>query len=147
LALTGEEIVSAVAVNIVSYFTSIEILRVYKNKPLQNVAKPYAFIQQLNAVHTNELRGRAQRDYLLDIRVHPKDEATDIEVWARKVAEKMIDTLNIITVSNQKVKSRSLEWKTQDGVLHIIVGYAFKVKEVITSNPDMGTLIHREGVK
>ena len=131
--LTGEEVVSSVAINIRAAFTTTELKAIYKDTPLQNIKKPYAFIHQINAEHQNGMRNRARWSFLVDVRVHPQDNQTDVYTWANKIATRLIDAVATITISNQAVKSRSLEWRIEDGVLHLIIGYSFGVQKF--SNP------------
>ena len=146
-ALTGEEVVSGVATNIRANFSTAEIRAIYKDTPLQSIKKPYAFIHQVSADHTNEMRGRAEHNFMIDVRVHPEDTQTNIQTWARAVSTKMLEALNIITVSGQAVKSRGIEWKVEDNVLHVIARYAYKVIHVEAPVPDMETLLYGEHIK
>ena len=145
--LTGEEVVSGVARNVRAAFTTTELRAIYKDTPLQNVQKPYAFIHQIQAEHTNEMRGRAEHNFMIDVRVHPTDTQTNIQTWARAVATKLIEALNIITVDLKPVKSRGIEWKVEDDVLHVITRYSYKVIHVEDPVPDMQTLLYGENIK
>ena len=146
-ALTGEDVVSAVACNIRPWFTADEIKAIYKNLPQQNIQKPYAFIHQINSEHKNEMRNRATWTFMLDIRVHPKDGQTNIQSWGRQVALKLIEAINKITVSNQSVKARGIEYRVEDGVLHFIVSYAFSVIHAEEPVPDMMDLQYGDRIK
>ena len=75
--LTGEEVVSGVAINVRAAFSTAELKAIYKDTPLQNIKKPYAFIHQINAEHLNEMRGRAEHNFMIDVRVHPEDTQTN----------------------------------------------------------------------
>jgi hypothetical protein len=138
--LTGEEVVSGVAINVRSAFSEAEIKKIYKNKPVQGMEKPCVFVHQINADQQNELRGRANRNFLIDVRVHPEDSRADVNSWARVIAERVINAINKIQVSGQQVKARSTEWNVTDGVLHVIMGYSFKVVEVAIPYTKMETL-------
>lgn len=145
--LTGEEVVSSIATNIRAIFSTTEIKAIYKDTPLQNIKKPYAFIHQINAEHLNEMRGRAEHNFIIDVRVHPEDNQTNVQTWARAIATKMLEALNIITVSGQPVKSRGIEWKVEDNVLHVITRYSYKVIHVEEPIPDMETLLYNDHIK
>ena len=145
--LTGEEVVSAISKNIRSGFSKQEIKAIYKNMPQQNTQKPYAFIHQISSDHQNEMRNRANWTFMLDVRVHPDDKQTDVQSWGRQIALRLIDILNIIIISGQAVKARSIQYKVEDGVLHFIVSYAFKVIRQETPVPDMQTLLYGEHTK
>lgn len=145
--LTGEDVVSAVATRVRSAFSTNEIKAIYKDLPQQNLKKPYAFIHQVNATHTNLLRNRARWGFIIDIRVHPEDERTDVQTWARGIALKLVDAVNTITVDNKPVKSTSLEAKVENNVLHVIASYSYGVIRVETEVPDMGTLTYGDKVK
>jgi len=139
-ALVGDVVVSAISVAIAGGFSSTEIAKIYKNKAVQNMIKPCAFIHQINMVHTPELKERGNRDYLIDIRVHPLDTTLDVDSWARALSEKMIGIIEKITVEGQQVKARPIECRVEDEVLHIIVKYAFKIRASLTDVPEMETI-------
>lgn len=145
--LGAEDVVSAVSKNIRSRFSKERIKAIYKNLPQQNIQKPYAFIHQINAQHQNEMRNRANWTFMLDIRVHPQDTQTDIQVWARAIALDLVEAINIITVSGQAVKARSIDCKVEDNVLHCIASYSFKVIRVEDDAPDMQNLLYGEHLK
>ena len=146
-ALTGEEVVSAISKNIRCYFSDEEIKAIYKNSPQQNIQKPYAFIHQISSDHKNEMRNRASWSFMLDIRVHPRDNQTNIQSWSRSIATRLIEAINIITVSGQAVKARSIEHRVEDKVLHIIVSYSFRVIRLEDDIPDMKNLLYGARVK
>lgn len=146
-ALLGDNVVSAIALNIRAAFSQTEMKAVYKNMPKQNIVKPYSFIHQINATHQNEMRNRANWDFLLDIRVHPEDDRTDVQTWARSVSLKLLECLNKITISDQTVKARSVEYKVEDNVLHFIVGYAYKVIHSSESSVGMADMTYGESIK
>lgn len=146
-ALTGEDVVSAMSINIRNAFSKAELKAIYKNSPQQNIQKPFAFIHQLNFEHQNQMRNSANWIHLLDVRVHPEDGQTDIQSWAREVAPKLIEALNIITISGQAVKSRSIEWKVEDDVLHFIVSYAYRVIRPTSDIPDIQSLRYGRHIK
>ena len=139
-ALSGEDVVSAISTNIRSMFSKTELKAIYKNSPVQNIQKPYAFIHQINSEHHNLMKNRANWITMLDIRVHPDDGQTDVQSWARGVALKLIDAINIITISGQPVRARSIEWRVEDNVLHFIVSYAFRVIRIEEDIPSMENL-------
>lgn len=145
--LGGEDVVSAVSINIRHRFSKDRIKAIYKNPPQQNIQKPYAFIHQINAQHQNEMRNSANWTFMLDIRVHPQDNQTDIQSWARGVALDLIEAINIITVSGQAVKAKSIEYKVEDNVLHFIVSYSYRVLHIEDDAPDMQTLLYGEHLK
>lgn len=145
--LSGEDVVSAVSINVRRRFSKDRIKAIYKELPQQNIQKPYAFIHQISAQHQNEMRNRANWTFMLDIRVHPQDFQTDIQSWGREIALDLIEATNIITVSGQAVKARSIEYKVQDGVLHFIVSYSYKVLRVEDDAPDMQTMLYGEHLK
>lgn len=145
--LGGEDVVSAVSKNVRQRFSKERIKAIYKELPQQNIQKPYAFIHQINAQHQNEMRNRANWNFMLDIRVHPQDNQTDIQSWAREIALDLIEATNIITVSGQAVKARSIEYKVEDKVLHFIVSYSFKVLHIEDDVPDMQNLLYGEHLK
>ena len=146
-ALAGDDVVSAVSKNIRNYFSTTDIKTIYKNMPQQNIQKPYAFIHQINAEHINRIRNRADWVFMLDVRVHPQDGQTDVQSWARTIAMKLIEAINIITISDQPVKARSIEYRVEDNVLHFIVSYRYGVICVEDEIPDMQNVSYGERLK
>lgn len=145
--LTGEDVVSAVSMRVRSTFSTAEIKAIYKDLPQQNIQKPYAFIHQVNATHTNQLRNTARWGFIIDIRVHPDNKQTNVQTWARDIGNRLIGAVNIITVDGKPVKSTSLEYKVEDNVLHCIVSYSYRVLHIEDDVPDMGTLTYGDKVK
>lgn len=145
--LKGNEVVSAIATILSTNFIPSDISAVYVDTPMQNTKKPFAFIHQINSDHENEMRNRARWVFLIDIRIHPKDRQTNTQVWARELAVKMIEHLNVIEVSGQAVRSRSLEFRVEDNVLHFIIGYAFGVIYHEGGGPNMEDLTYGQNIK
>lgn len=145
--LTGEDVVSAVSKQVRSRFSTAEIKAIYKDLPQQNIKKPYAFIHQVNATHTNQLKNKAKWGFIIDIRVHPEDEQTNVQTWARDISVRMIEAVNIITISGQSVKSTSLEYKVEDNVLHFIVSYSYGVVRMEDDVPNMETIAYGDRIK
>ena len=145
--LSGEDVVSAVSTNIRRRFSKERIKAIYKERPQQNIQKPYAFIHQISAQHENQMRNSANWTFMLDIRVHPQDNQTDIQSWGRAIALDLIEAINIITVSGQAVKTRSIGYKVQDGVLHCIASYSYRVLYLEAEGPNMQNLSYGEHLK
>lgn len=146
-ALGGDDVVSAVSKNIRQRISKERLKALYKELPQQNIQKPYGFIHQINAQHKNEMRNRAEWNFMLDIRIHPEDDRVDIQSWAREMALDLIEAINIIAVSGQAVKARSIEYKVEDKVLHCIVSYSYKVLHIEDEAPDMQNLLYGEHLK
>ena len=146
-ALGGDDVVSGVSLNIRRMFSREELKAIYKNLPEQNIQKPYAFIDQIDAKHTNDRGNRAYWRFMLDVRVHPEDNRTDVQSWARGVALKLIEAINTITVSGQPVKALSIEYKVQDNVLHFLVSYGYRVLHIEDEVPDMQTITYGTKLK
>lgn len=145
--LTGEDVVSAVSMKVRSTFSTAEIKAIYKDLPQQNIQKPYAFIHQVNASHTNQLRNTARWGFIIDVRVHPEDKQTNVQTWARDVGIRLVEAVNTITIDGKPVKSTSLEYKVEDNVLHCVVSYSYRVCRVEDAAPDMQTLTYGDKIK
>lgn len=145
--LTGQEVVSQLATRLRARFSKDEIVEIYKDKPAQSAKTPYIFIHQLEAAHTPQMRGYARWDFPLDIRCHPDKMRTNIHTWGRHLAVQIIDVVKELTISNQAVKASTISWRVEDGVLHVLVNYGFRVIEVRDSAPDMNTLTYGERIK
>lgn len=145
--LTGQEVVSELSTRLRARFSKEVFEEIYKDKPVQSAKTPYIFIHQLEAAHTPQMRGYARWDFPLDIRCHPSKMRTDIHTWGRLLAVQIIDVVKELTISSQSVKASSISWRVEDGVLHVLVNYGFRVKEVRDSAPDMRTLAYGERIK
>lgn len=145
--LTGEDVVSAVSKRVRSTFSTAEIKAIYKDLPQQNIKKPYAFIHQVNATHSNQLRNKANWGFIIDVRVHLEDEQTNIQTWARDVGIRLMEAINIIIVDGRPVKSVSLEYKVEENVLHVIASYSYRVVQIEDDGPNMETLSYGDRIK
>ena len=139
-ALTGGEVVSAIATKLKAGFSTDEAKKLYKDKPAQGMVKPCFFIHQLNHDTTAEMKDRAQKDYLIDIRYHPSDADTEAFTTMGMIQEKLCSVVDEITVVSQSVKAKSLKSQIVDGVLHTIVSYSFKVVKQPVEYPLMETV-------
>lgn len=146
-ALTGQEVVSAISTKLRSRFTTSQIAEIYKDKPVQHMALPCIFIHEVDAAHRPAMRNTGWWDYIIDIRCHPDTMRTNISTWGRGLAVMILETVETIEVSGDIVKIRDAEWKVEDGVLHVIVKYSFRVYSVGTEIPDMETLTYGERIK
>lgn len=146
-ALTGQEVVSAISTKLRSRFTTSQIAEIYKDKPVQHMALPCIFVHEVDASYRPELRNRWWWDYIIDIRCHPETMRTNISTWGRGLAIMILETVESIEISGDIVKIRDAEWKVEDGVLHVIVKYSFRVHRVEDSAPDMETLTYGERIK
>lgn len=146
-ALTGQEVVSELATRLRSRFSFDEFAVIYKDKPVQSMKTPCIFIHSVETIHTPDLRNYAWWDEVIDIRCHPSRMRTDIYTWARSLGPIILDCVSNITVSGQRVKTRDATWKVEDGVLHVIVKYGFRVLHKSEDVPDMQTLTYGERIK
>lgn len=146
-ALTGQEVVSAISTKLRARFTSAEFLEIYKDKPVQSVKTPYIFIHSIESSYTPELRGYGWWDNIIDIRCHPGRMQTDVHTWARKLGPIIASCVSLIIVCGQQVKARSVTWRVEDDVLHVIAPYRYRVTEVVEAQPNMNTLSHGERLK
>jgi len=128
--LQGDSIISAISTAIRQRFTEAELAKVYKNKPKQGMVKPCAFIHQINMTQRPELRNRGERNYLIDVRVHPTDKQMDVQSWGRNMAESILSAIDPLMLDDRPLKARSIECRIEEDVLHVIVGYTFKVIKV-----------------
>lgn len=146
-ALTGEDVISGIAKRLSTKISIAELANIYKNKPQQGMVKPCAFLHQIDYAQTSEMRNRANRDYLVDIRVHPSEDEQRIQSWGAKLGEKIILAVSTIDISGKPVRVKRAEWKIESEVLHIFVSYSFKViQEIEDTTPFMETLNHTERV-
>lgn len=145
--LTGQEIVSQVAQRLRNRFSVKEFVEIYKDKPVQAMKTPCIFIHSIDTSYKPQLRGYGMWEEMLDIRCHPGQMQTNVFTWARTVAPMILDCVYALTVSQQQVKAREASWKVEDGVLHVLVSYYYRVLRPQEEVPDMQTLIYGERLK
>ena len=146
-ALTGQEVVSDAAKRLRSRFSKTEFAEIYKDKPVQSMMTPCIFIHSVETTHTPELRGYAWWDYIIDFRCHPGRMQTNIHTWASVVGPMIVECVGHITVDGFQVKARSATWRVEDGVLHVIMSYRYRVLRKPEKGPDMNTLIYGKRIK
>lgn len=146
-ALTGQEIVSALAKQLRGRFSDNEFAEIYKDKPVQSMKTPCIFIHSVETIHTPELRNYAWWDHVIDIRCHPGKMRTDIHSWARLLGPMIMECATYVAVDNQRVRVKSATWKVEDNVLHVVVSYSYRVKQTLEEVPDMSTLTYGERIK
>lgn len=135
--LTGQEVVNAVSRNLRNHFSESTLPYIYKNKALQDMQFPCAFIHQVNKEFVPEMRNRGEQRFIIDVRFHPTRKSTDFETWAQFISEECIDVLEYLVIENQMVRVRGIESRTETGVLHVIATYSFKVKKRPKEGPEM----------
>lgn len=146
-ALTGQEVVSAIAKQLRSRFSTTEFAEIYKDKPVQSMKTPCIFIHSVETTHTPELGRYARWDHIIDIRCHPVRMQTNIHTWARSLGPMIVDCVGRITIDNQQVKAKNATWRVEDNVLHVIAGYGYRVVQKSEEIPDMETLTYGERIK
>ena len=146
-ALTGQEIVSDLAKRLRSRFSTTEFAEIYKDKPVQSMKTPCIFIHSVETTHTPDLRNYAWWDHIIDIRCHPGRMQTNIHTWARSLGPMIVDCVAYLTVDKQGVKAKNATWRVEDGVLHVIVNYGFRVLQKLEDVPDMETLAYGQKIK
>lgn len=145
--LNGGEVISAIANAIYAAVTTQEVKAIYKNKATQGMDKPCVFIQQINQDRLNEMKGRGERIFLYDIRVHPSTDQTQIESWGHAIAEKIMNAITKVTVISKPLKVTKMGYSIQEDVVHILASYKFKVIEQTTPEELMQHLIFTEEVR
>lgn len=145
--LTGQDVVSAIAIKLRNRFSKTEIAEIYKNKPMQSMVTPCAFIHLIEDTHTPDLANYAWWDRTLDIRFHPSKSCTNINTWAQTLRPMIIECLEYITIDGQEVKSRNIVCKVEDNVLHVVLNYKYRVMRKLEDVPDMETLIYGQAIK
>ena len=146
-ALTGQEVVSAIAKKLRSRFSDKDIAEIYKDKPVQSMKTPCIFIHSVETTHTPERGGYAWWDNIIDIRCHPGRMQTNIHTWARSLALMILECVEGLTVDGQQVKARNATWRVEDDVLHVILPYRYRVFQVPDDHPDMQTLAYGQKIK
>ena len=146
-ALTGQEVVSQIAVRLGSRFSVEEFAEIYKDRPVQSMKTPCIFIHSVETTHTPDIGYYAWWDYIIDIRCHPGRMRTDIQTWARSLAPMIIDCVCKLTISDQQVKAKNATWRVEEDVLHVILTYRFRVMQKSDEIPDMQTLVYGEKIK
>ena len=145
-ALTGQEIVSELAMRLRSRFSEKEFAEIYKDKPVQSMKTPCIFIHSVETTHTPDLRRYAWWDHIIDIRCHPGRMCTNVHTWARSLGPRIVECIQRITVDNQQVKAKNITWRVEDDVLHVVTSYNFRVIHKPEDVPYMETLTYGERI-
>lgn len=146
-ALTGQEVVSQLAMRLRSRFSDKEFVEIYKDTPVQSMKTPCIFIHTVETIHTPELRRYAWWEHIIDIRCHPSRMRTDIHTWARSLGPMILDCVQELTINDQSVKAQKASWRVEDNVFHILVTYGYRVMLTPEEIPDMQTLLYGERIK
>lgn len=145
--LDGMEIKEAMSKNIRQRFSTDEFINIYLDKPVQSMVKPCVFINRVNWAHEPAMNTDANWRFIMDVRCHPTDTATDVESWADKVAVKLLDALTWITLGTLQIKAYDVQWNVVDNVLHFMPRYQFRVKKQVMNDPLMQVMHYGEHVK
>lgn len=145
--VTNENVISAVATAIRSKVSTSEIAEIYKDTPVQQVVRPYIFIDAIQSEETPMMGDYSMWNFIVDVRCHPTDNHTMKQTWGRNLALKLLRALSRITVASQRVKARRIEWHMEEDVLHILCSYSFRVFWQEPMAPFMETMTYGEAVK
>lgn len=140
MALTGQELISALATSIRTVFSTSEFATIYKDTPVQKMVKPCVFLHSVNTTHEPGMRDSARWHYIVDVRCHAADSETSFQTWASGIAVQMLEAVSRVTISEQTVKATNIEWNTEGGVLHVLARYSFSVNKKPPQGDNMETL-------
>lgn len=135
------------ATNIRNTFTTTELPNIYIDTPLQGMVKPCAFIHRVDWAHEPAMRTDANWRFIMDVRCHPTDTATDVESWADKMAVKLLNALTWIKLGTLQIKAYRIQWNVVDNVLHFMTYYQFRVKRAPNTYPLMEILTYGEHIR
>ena len=71
----------------------------------------------------------SKRPYMVEIRVHPLVTQPDTESFLTVIAEKIMESIELITVSDEYVRGKVTDYTIIDGVLVMIAKYSFIVRQ------------------
>ena len=125
--LTGEEIISALAIRLREEFTTTEISAIYKDTPIEGIIKPCIFLNLINMIQTPLMNNKSNRNYLIDIIVTGTDDNTSLYTWYNIMAERILRVVDKILIDNQVVKMIRGEANIENGELHLITTYNMNV--------------------
>lgn len=150
--IRGNDLISAVAVQLRAAFTQKELPAIYKDKPRQNFIYPSVHIDLISQEQQKEMRHRGHRAVFLDLRIHPQRNQDTAQSWCRDVAEKMMDVLAGLWFKGTLMHSSLMDtyYVEKDQVQHLLIAYNFKtlrVKEPVEDPVYLETLKHSETIK
>ena len=145
--LTGQEVVSAIATQLRSRFSEQEFAKIYKDKPVQSMVTPCAFIHSVETSHTADIGNYAWWNETIDIRCHPGKMRTDVSTWARTLGPMIVNCVERISISGQQVKAFNMRWRVEDNVLHVYGSYKYRVKRMTEQEVLMQTLKYGQTIK
>lgn len=125
--LTGEEVISGIAIKLREEFKTTEITAIYKDTPVEGITKPCIFLNFINMVQVPLMRNKSNRNYLIDIIVTGNDDNTSLFTWYTITAERILRVVDKILIDNQVVKMVRGESNIENNELHLIVTYNMNV--------------------
>lgn len=128
--LTGEEVISAIAIKIRESFTTTELAAVYKDTPIEDILKPCVFLNLVTVTHTPRMKNKGNRSYIVDIIATGSDDNTELYTWYSRLAERLFAVIDKITISEQTVRLIRAETNIENNELHLIITYNFNVIKV-----------------
>ena len=120
------------AINNKIYETFGDEYEICNNELKQDFKEPCFFVLNLKVTNNLVIRNRYQRVYFFDIQYMPKSEKAAAQE-INDVAEKLMQEMEYITVSDSLIRGTDMSYETPDNVLHFFVSYnVFMIKQLDT---------------
>jgi hypothetical protein len=153
--ITGEMIKNAMARNITKNITlkNKASYKIYKEQTVQGFSKPSFFIWTMDVDQTKQMRNNYERNYMMNVRFHTKDDAPKQYEELNDIGNKLLWALSILNVPilvldetnkqievNKPIKGKQMSFNIVEGVLQVYVTYTIKAKQVLAKTPEMQVL-------
>lgn len=157
--ITGEMIKSAMARNITQNITlkNKTAYKIYKEKTVQGFSKPSFFIWTMDVDQTKLMRNNYERNYMMNVRYHTKDDAPKQYEELNELGNKLLWTLSTLNVPivvldetnkeiqvDKPIKGKQMSFNIVEDVLQVYVTYTIKAKQVLAKQTEMQVLDIKE---
>ncbi len=138
--INGDTVKSAVCRKLKAEYPAHEV---YKDKPVQNAAKPYFFVEQVSLSQRKIRRDTWERTVLLDIRYHTEENTRSA---LDQMGSALCELLSVLEIESGIYRGSGQRTEIVDGVLHVFAAYTIHGHSGEAA-PYLGGLSYSEGVK
>lgn len=148
--LTGETIISSIALAIRSFFATgtapdIKYPKIYKERTVEGFYRPCFFIWSLPVETEKLLRDLYKKKFQMVVRYHPETGTDTTYEKLRQAGEDLVECLESINVPITingtdeillPVRGKDIEYKIEDGILQFFVTYIVQAKKAKVTQTD-----------
>jgi hypothetical protein len=133
------KIITGISQKLDSEFNSVsDYYEIYTEEVKQDFQEPCFFITLLSLDQSQIVGNRYSRVQPFDIHYFPS--TPDINTELNEVTEKLMNTLEYITVDENLIRGTKMKAETVDSVLHFFVNYNIHVIKEVIKEETMGEI-------